>query len=109
MSSIQSDALKRARATIENSWEEIAEIYTVAWMGPIEAAEAIFDHIKKAISDVRLNVSRELPCIIYQSRESLPKKMSVAVPYVSDPEGYKCRLVATNELTSDEMTLLAEF
>jgi hypothetical protein len=53
MSSIQSDALNRARATIENSWDGIAEIYTVAWMGPIEAVEAIFDHITKAISDIQ--------------------------------------------------------
>jgi hypothetical protein len=28
---------------------------------------------------------------------------------VSGADGYKCRLVATNKLTSHEMTLLAEF
>ena len=98
MSSIQDEAQKRARATIENSWREIAETYTVAWMGPIEAVEVTFNHIRDAVDDIRPNVSRDLPSIIYQTRESPPKNMSVAVPYVLGGDRYKCRVATLNHL-----------
>jgi hypothetical protein len=109
MSSIQEEAQKRARATIENSWRKIAETYTVAWMGAIEAVEVTFDHIRDAIGDIRRNVSRDLPSIIYQTRASPPENMSVAVPYILGRDPYKCRVVSTNALTNDERLLLGEF
>jgi len=101
MSSIQKEAQKRARATIENSWWEIAETYTVAWMGPIEAIEVTFEHIRNAIGDIRRNVSRDLPSIIYQTRENPPENMSVAVPYILGGDPYNCRVVSTNALTNN--------
>jgi hypothetical protein len=47
--------------------------------------------------------------IVYQTRSSPPENMSVAIPYQADGDPYKCRLVATNQLTADETLLLAEF
>jgi hypothetical protein len=34
--------------------------------------------------------------------------MTVAVPY-ADRDGYKCRLISTNQLETDETQLLADF
>ncbi len=47
--------------------------------------------------------------IIFQTRNSPPENVTVAVPYESGGDRYKCRLVATNQLTAPETQLLAEF
>jgi hypothetical protein len=102
-------AQERAKSTIESSWKEIAANYTAAWMGPIEVVEAHFPHVSGAISGVRRRISRTLPMIIYQSRESPPEKTNVAVPYEEGGDPYKCRLVATGQLTPGESRLLGDF
>lgn len=109
MSSTKSELQKRAIDTIKQRWREIAGTYTVAWMGPIEVVEAVFPHISDPIEDIRWSISPDLPMIVYQTRTSPPENMSVAVPYVLGSDGYKCRLVSTNELTKDERSLLGEF
>jgi hypothetical protein len=35
-------AQNQARARIQETWKAIAENYTTAWMGPIEAVETVF-------------------------------------------------------------------
>ena len=100
---------KKARLNIESNWKVIAENYTVAWMGPLEVVEIQFPHVSRGLSDIRSRVSSTLPLIIYQTRQSPPDHMSVAVPYRSSGDPYKCRLVTTNDLSSQQSTLLGEF
>ena len=109
MSSELKEAQRRARSTIQSGWKDIASDYTAAWMGPIEAVEAHFPHVSGAISTVRHRISRTLPMIIYQSRESPPERTNVAVPYEEGGDPYKCRLVATGQLTPEESRLLGDF
>ena len=98
----------QAKSKIENTWKRVAQHYTAAWMGPIEAVEAAFPHVSSNVAKIRPAISVTLPSIIYQERRSSPERMSVAVPYAGD-DGYKCRLISTNELAPSETELLAEF
>ncbi len=100
---------KMAQSKIESGWKDVANKYTVGWGGPLEAVETRFPHISDAISDIRSQVSSVLPLIIYQTRESPPESTSVAAPYESGGDPYKCRLVSTNELSVRERGLLGEF
>jgi hypothetical protein len=108
MSSALKKVQKQAQSKIESSWKDVAKNYTVAWMGPIEVVEMHFPFVSSNISSIRNQISSFLPIIIYQTRESPPENMSVAVPYAGG-DGYKCRLVATNQLSSEQMNLLGEF
>lgn len=100
---------KKARLNIGSSWKVIAENYTVAWMGPVEIVEMQFPHVSKGLSDIRSQISSTLPLIIYQTRQSPPDNTSIAVPYRSSGDPYKCRLVATNDLSSQQSSLLGQF
>ncbi|SRR6266545_89484 len=108
MSSTISQAQTQAKSKIENSWKSVAQYYTAAWMGPIEAVEAAFPHVSSNLAKIRQAISPTLPSIIYQERSSPPEKMTVAVPYAGS-DGYKCRLISTNQLEADETQLLADF
>ncbi len=68
-----------------------------------------FPHISSAVSNIRSQASSVLPLIIYQTLESPPENMSVAVPYESGGDRYKCRLVTTDELSALESATLSEF
>jgi hypothetical protein len=103
-----SQAQSQAKSKIENTWKRVAQHYTAAWMGPIEAVEAAFPHVSGNVARIRPAISVTLPSVIDQERRNPPEKMSVAVPYASD-DGYKCRLISTNELAPSEIQLLAEF
>jgi hypothetical protein len=109
MSSSIIAAQNQAKARIQETWKAIAENYTTAWMGPIEAVEAVFPHVSSNVIEIRRAISPTLPSIIYQERRSPPEKMSVAVPYAGDDAGYKCRLISTNELAPPETQLLTDF
>jgi hypothetical protein len=108
MNSSISQAQSQAKSKIENTWKSVAQHYTAAWMGPIEAVEAAFPHVSSNVARIRSTISGILPSIIYQERRSPPENMTVAVPYAGD-DGYKCRLISTNELSPSETQLLAEF
>ena len=108
MTSTIGAAQNQAKAKIQETWKAVAENYTAAWMGPIGAVEAAFPHVSSNVAKIRRAISPTLPSIIYQERRSPPEKMSVAVPYAGD-DGYKCRLITTNELAPSETQLLAEF
>lgn len=104
-----SEAQKQAKSKITNTWKKVAQDYTAAWMGPIGAVEISFPHVSSSLNDIRRSISPTLPVIIYQTRNSPPENMSVAIPYEAGGDPYKCRLVATNQLTADETRTLAEF
>lgn len=97
------------QSRIESVWRDVAEKYTVGWGGPLEAIEMRFPHISSAVSNIRSQASSVLPLIIYQTLESPPENMSVAVPYESGGDRYKCRLVTTDELSALESATLSEF
>jgi hypothetical protein len=98
-----------ARSKIESGWEDVAKNYTVGWAGPLEAVEIEFPYVSNGITNIRSNISSILPFIIYQTRKSPPEQTSIAVPYISDGDPYKCCLLATDELTSLHRILLREF
>lgn len=109
MSSTISQAQSQAKSKIENSWKSVAQRYTAAWMGPIEAVEAAFPHVASNVAKIRPTISPTLPSIIYQARSSPPGNMTVAVPYAAGGDGYKSRLISTNQLAASDTQLLAEF
>jgi hypothetical protein len=112
MSSNQSfvEARQRAESAIQTVWRDIATKYTVGWMGPIEAVTRKYPHMTQAIADIRAKISRKLPVIIYQTRESPPKEMVIAVPYAKhDNNPYNCRLATSSKLTPEEVKILNEF
>lgn len=110
---MNSDLIKQsqrmAQSKIESGWKAVADKYTVGWGGPLEAVGVKFPHISGAISDIRSQVSRALPLIIYQTRQSPPASTSVAVPYESGGDPFKCRLVSTDELSVRQRVSLGEF
>jgi hypothetical protein len=109
MSSPMSGPQSHAKSKIENTWQTIAQQYNAGWIGPIETVETTFPHVSSKLGDITPAISPTLPMIIYQTRNSPPANMTVAVPYESGGDRYKCRLVATNKLTDPEMRLFAEF
>lgn len=56
------------------------------------------------------SVTRHLPVLIFQSRETPPSAMEVAVPY-ADASGnpYNVRLISSEPLAPENRTLLGEF
>ena len=59
---------------------------------------------------IRHQVSRDLPVLFYQSRESPPKDMLAAVPFWKDTGNpYNCRLAAVRTLTPEEINLYNDF
>src|ERR1044071_2672065 len=109
MSSTIREAQEQARSKMEGSWKNIARDYTAAWMEPIEAVEMYFPHVSANISDIRRAISLTLPIIVYQTRQSPPENTTVAVAYEAGDAPHKCRLIATNQLTTGQRELLAEF
>ncbi len=104
------EAARRARSVIGSSWETVAASYTMGWGLPIAAVSANYPFISDAVWSLRRTLSRELPALIYLSRESPPARAVVALPY-SDPESSAdhCRLVSVGELSADEAALLSGF
>jgi len=103
------EAQRRAQKEIEAGWKSVAKDYTVGWIGNITAAELRFPHLSSGVSGIKDRISPSLPTIVYQSRESPPQNVSVAVPYESDVDPFKCRLVATNHLSPEQRNLLGQF
>jgi hypothetical protein len=104
------EACQRAETTIKTIWRDIAANYTIGWMGPIEVVIRRYPHITAKITDIRARVSNGLPVVIYQTRESPPKGMVAAIPYVKlENNPYNCRLIASNNLTPQEVRVLNDF
>jgi hypothetical protein len=104
------EACQRAEITIKTIWRDIAANYTIGWMGPIEVVIRRYPHITTKITDIKARVSKGLPVVIYQTRESPPKHMIAAIPYMKlDNNPYNCRLVASDNLTSQEVKVLNDF
>ena len=54
--------------------------------------------------NIRHQVSRDLPVLFFQSRESPPRDMLAAVPFWKDTGNpYNCRLAAVRTLTPEEI------
>ncbi len=59
---------------------------------------------------IRHQVSRDLPVLFFQSRESPPKDMLAAVPFWKDTGNpYNCRLAAVRTLTPERIKLYNDF
>ncbi|RKH52357.1 hypothetical protein D7Y23_07265 [Corallococcus sp. AB050B] len=105
-----SEARNRAKSTIQNKWQALARIRTIGWITTIESAEGMYPFIRQQTSKLGDRISHHLPVLIFQSRESPPKEMEVAVPYRS-PTGnpYNTRILATIQLDDARVTQLSEF
>lgn len=104
------EARQRAETTIKTVWQDITPSYTIGWMGPIEAVIKQYPHITARITDIRTRVSKWLPVVIYQTRESPPQDMIAAIPYAKlGNNPYNCRLIASNDLTPNEIKVLNDF
>jgi hypothetical protein len=105
------DAAKlRAKATIQNTWKDIAKSYTLGWGGPIESVEQDFPFIRQAILDIRHQISTDLPALLFQSRDPAPKDTIAAVPFWRDTGNpFNCRLAAVRDLNSAELKLYSDF
>lgn len=105
-----SEARNRAKSTIQTKWQALARIRTIGWITNIESAEEMYHFIRPQTSTLGDRISRHLPILIFQSRESPPKEMEVAVPY-RDPTGnpYNSRILATTQLDGARVSQLSEF
>ena len=101
-------AKQRAESTIKQTWRDVAASYTVGWMLPIQEVERQYPHIIQSVSPIRNRVPAHLPSVLYQSRETPPKDMVVAIPYAGGG-GYQCRIAATQTLLPSEQQLLGGF
>jgi hypothetical protein len=104
------EARERARRTIEATWKTVARTRTLGWGGPIESVEERYRFVRASISAVRNTITPELPILIFQSRESPPEEMEIAVPY-RDTTGnpYNTRIVSSGPLPHEQAVLLGEF
>jgi len=104
------EARQRAKKTIQRDWQEVASTRTVGWGWPIEAVEASIPFLRSHVTELAAVISRHLPILIFQSRESPPTDTDVAIPY-RDAAGnpYKCRLACSGPLTDERSQLLGSF
>lgn len=100
----------RAEQTIRNSWRNVAHFYTLGWGGPIESVERQFPFVAEAVMDIRHQISRDLPILFFQTRETPPKDMIASIPFWKDTGNpYNCRLATVRKLTSEETGLYGDF
>lgn len=104
------EAKARAKKTIQTTWQDVAQAYTLGWGGPIDVVERSFPFIGSAILNIRSQVSTDLPILFFQSRESPPKDMIAAVPYLKDTGNpYNSRLASVRTLSPEEAGLYSGF
>jgi hypothetical protein len=99
----------RAESTIRSTWREIAQDFTLGWGGPLEANEEKFPFISDQVQDIRRKVSRGLPLLGYQTRESPPENTVVAVPYEDGGGRYNSRLLSHAPLDPTRVSALSQF
>jgi hypothetical protein len=105
-----SEARNRAKSTIQTKWQALARVRTLGWGGPIESIEEEYPFIRESTSKLGGSVSPHLPIMIFQSRETPPREMEVAVP-LRDATGnpYNSRIVPSGPVAHEHLMLLTEF
>lgn len=104
------EAKARAQSTIQDTWRHISTKYTLGWGGPLEAIEDAFPHVAVPIWDIRDRISADLPFCLFQTRQSPPVEMVIAVPFWKDSGNpYNCRLVPSRPLDPRMQHLLGMF
>lgn len=74
--------------------------------GAIEAYEERFPFVTAQVSDIRRRISRGPPLLTYQTRQSPPESMVVAVPHEDHHGRYNCRLLSVAPLTHVQVSRL---
>src|SRR5437762_215686 len=69
----------------------------------------MFPYITRSVAAIRKNVSASLPLFLFQTRESPPENMAVAVPFKYGASPYNSRVLPTNLLTPEQILLLGDF
>lgn len=104
-----SKARERAKKTLQGQWQALARTRTLGWAGPVEVVVERYPFIRNSVTNLGSSVVREFPLFIFQSRESPPKNMEVAVPY-RDASGnpFNSRVVSSAPITPDQVLLRCE-
>jgi hypothetical protein len=100
---------QRAESTIRSTWREVARRFTLGWGGPLEAYEERFPFVTEQVRDIRGRISLGLPLLSYQTRQSPPENMVVAVAYEDRGDRYTCRLSSHARLDAAEVRALSQF
>ena len=99
----------RAESTIRSVWREVAREFTLGWGGPLEAYEEKFPFVSDRVRDIRQRISPGLPLLSYQTRQSPPENMVVAIPHEDGGGRYNCRLLSHTPLDPAQVRRLIEF
>jgi hypothetical protein len=100
---------RQAESTIRSTWSEVAKEFTLGWGGPLEAYEERFPFVSDRVRDIRHRVSFGLPLLSYQTRESPPENMVVAIPYEDRGGRYNCRLLSHAPISPAAVRVLNDF
>lgn len=101
-----SDERKRAKATIQGKWKDVARIRTFGW-ADFETAQRMHPFIRAPASTLR--IVHQLPALIFMSREETPGEIEVAVPFVDPAGAFGARLLSVTPLRKEIVGLLNEF
>jgi hypothetical protein len=104
------EARERAKRAINGKWQAVARTRTLGWGGPIEGVLSRYPFARSSVETLQGPVSDHLPVLIFQSRETPPSEMELAVPYrerSGNPFG--TRIASTSPLPRDQVQLLSEF
>lgn len=88
---------------------KVAKRFTLGWGSSLEAFEQRFPFVTDQVRDIRRRVSPGLPLLGYQTRESPPENMVVAVAYEDDQGRFNCRLTSHAALDPGEVCVLNQF
>jgi hypothetical protein len=100
---------RKAENKIRSTWKKIAEEYTLGWTGPLAEVERLFPYVTPTVAAIRWDVSDWLPFLIFQTRESPPESMAVAVPFQYAGTPYNSRVLPTNGIGPEAVLLLGNF
>lgn len=102
--------LGAARETLDTRWAEVAEHFTLSWVGPMHLVLANYDDVAEGLKDVAKSIVPDAFGLTYETRQSEPQGYVMAVALREDPaSGVCCRLLASAPLTDQAGALLTDF
>jgi hypothetical protein len=104
------EARERARSVIEATWRRLAESRTVGWGGPPSVVADRYPFVRSGLGSLGTRVVEDLPVLIFQSRESPPQAMDVAIPYRDDGGNpFNSRLLCSTPHAPEDVHIKSDF
>ena len=100
---------RRAEQTIRTTWKQLAGTRTLGWAAPVALVARDYPFVRDAVHHLGARVTPEFPVWIYQSRETPPLEMEVAIAYGHEGNPFTTRLVSSRALPCERALLLNEF